>query len=125
MTDTQLPTFAFVASAAAAQVALLEMEPAGFWTLMAGAQVLILLSYAASSLPIWSGWIDGTLTQRLTILQSLLVALVAGNVAFFLSFEYGFSKLIALIAAAAGGYGGDKLLAPLMARIFGKVGPQS
>lgn len=101
-----------------------DVQSSAFLTLLGGAQVLILLAYFASSLPIWAGWIDGSLMARLTIVQSLMVALVAGNVAFFLSFEYGLSKLIALIAAAAGGYGGDKLLAPLMARILGKVDRQ-
>lgn len=92
-----------------------------FTGLLMFAQGLALVGYLASSLPTWAGWLDGTALQRLTIIQGAIVAILAGNVAFFLSVEAGISQILCLLSAAAGGYGGDKVLVPMLNRIFGKA----
>lgn len=117
--DTKLALFGFIGSAMAAQAA--PFESRGFLALFGFAQLLAVIGYLASSLPLWAGWIDGTTLQRLTIVQGLLVAVLAGNVAFFLAVEYGLSQILSMMAAAAGGYGGDKFLMPLLNRVVGKV----
>lgn len=93
----------------------------GFWGMLAFAQALTVVGYLASSLPQWAGWIDGTVLQRLTILQGAVVAWFAGNVGYLLAVSNELSQIMCLLSAAAGGYGGDKFLMPLMQRIFGKT----
>lgn len=115
--DTKQAAFAFIGSAWAASPTL---NIGGFAGMLAFAQVLAIVGYLASSLPAWAGWVDGTVLQRLTIVQGAVVAILAGNVAFFLALEYEFSQIITLLSAAAGGYGGDKFLAPVLARVFGR-----
>ena len=109
----------FIGSAMASPVVALSGN--SFAGLLMFAQGLALVGYLASSLPTWAGWLDGSVLQRLTIIQGAIVAILAGNVAFFLSVEAGISQILCLLSAAAGGYGGDKVLVPLLNRLFGKV----
>lgn len=117
--DTKLAAFGFIGSAMAAQAA--SFDSRGFLAMIAFAQFLSIVGYLASSLPVWAGWLDGTTLQRLTIVQGVLVAVLAGNFAFFLAVENGVSQILSLLGAAAGGYGGDKFLMPLLNRVFGRA----
>lgn len=117
------PSSFFIASAPlayAASSAPIAFGSSHFWWMLAGAQVLLGLGYLASSLPTWAKWEDGTTLERLVIIQGVFVSIVAGNVAFFLAIEYGSSDITRLLASAAGGYGGDKLLSPLLERVLGR-----
>lgn len=86
------------------------------------AQVPILFGYGSSSLSMWAGWADGTVRDRLLIIQGLMAAMFGGNVAYLGGlYMADLPEWMALMAAGAGGFGGDKFLAPLMQRIFGKA----
>jgi hypothetical protein len=100
----------------------LDLGSARWWGLFLFAQLITLLGYAASSLSQWAGWVDGTVLAKLTIIQGVACSLMAGNIAFLLGLHYAqVTEVQALIASGAGGYGGDKLLTPLLNRIFGKA----
>lgn len=111
-----------MAIAASETVKALDFHSARWWGLFIFVQLITLLGYAASSLSQWAGWIDGTVLARLTIIQGVACSLMAGNIAFLLGVHYmQVTEVQALIASGAGGYGGDKLLTPLLNRIFGKA----
>lgn len=110
------------AMAAGETVKALDFHSGRWWGLFLFVQLITLLGYAASSLSQWAGWIDGTILAKLQIIQGVACALMAGNIAFLLGVHYAqVTEVQALIASGAGGYGGDKLLTPLLNRIFGKA----
>jgi hypothetical protein len=111
-------------SALAADMAVgkLDLGNLRFWGVLAAVQAVTLVGYCASSLPQWAGWVDGTALVRLTIIQGVVTSLMAGNIAFFTGLYYaGLTEIVALMAAGAGGFGGDKFLVPVLQRLFGKA----
>jgi hypothetical protein len=126
-------------AAFAADQAVHSIDPGAprFWVALGAVQVLSLVGYAASSLPQWAGWIKDTggpvavLERRLKIVQGMVIALLAGNCAYYGGHHYwGLAEILAFGTAAMASYGGDKFLSPLMSRIatmfqaaFGKTDP--
>lgn len=117
-------------AAVAAEQAVLRMDAGGlrFWVATAAVQILWLAGYAASSLPEWAQWKDTSggevviATRRLKIIQGMVIAGLAGNIAYFGGFYYaGVAEAGCFIAAAVAAYGGDKFLAPLLSRITGRT----
>lgn len=89
-----------------------------FWAALAAVQVLWLFGYAASSLPVWAKWPDGTVGDRLTIVQGALVAGLAGNIAYYGGYYYaGFAEVACYIGSGVAGWGGDKFLTPVLQRV--------
>lgn len=122
----------------AADQVLIPFDPSTgrFWITFAMVQVLNLLGYGASSLPQLASWIDeGTarevLEKRLTIVQGVLVSIMAGNIAYYagrysvwpavLPANFGATEIVCFISAAVAAYGGDKFLSPLLSRITGRA----
>lgn len=98
-----------------------------FWIALAVAQVISLLGYGASSLPQWAGWVDDTggavamLERKLKIIQGLVIAFLAGNIAYFGGLYYALAEIPCFGAAALAAYGGDKFLTPLLSRLTGRA----
>lgn len=112
-----IPIAAFAADRAA-----LDLTNGRWWAILGFVQAITLLGYAASSLSQWAGWIDGTVLVRLQIIQGVMVAILAGNVAYFTALHSAnLPEVYALMSSGAGGYGGDKFLTPLLTRIFGRA----
>lgn len=115
----------------AAYAAASFSEQAGtarFWAAAAAVQVLSLFGYAGSALPDWAQWVDDTgglvaiAERRLKILKGMVLAFLAGNVAYFGGYYLaGAPEIACFIAAAVAAYGGDKFLAPVLGRITGKA----
>ena len=114
------------ASAAALEtVKVIDLESGRWWAVLLFVQVITLVGYAASSLSQWAGWIDGTILQRLTIMQGMFAALLAGNMSYFLGLHYaGLSEIMAMMASGAGGYGGDRYLVPMFQKLLGRLTDQ-
>lgn len=117
-------------AAAAAEQAVRAADPGAprFWAALAAVQVLALFGYAASSLPQWAGWIDDTggavavLERRLKIVQGLVIAILAGNLAYFGGFYcFAWPEIPCFGAAAMASYGGDRFLSPLLSRLTGRI----
>lgn len=117
----------------AAEQAMRALDPgaARFWWALVAVQVLALVGYAASSLPQWAGWIDDSggavavLERRLKIVQGLVIALLAGDCAYYGGYHYfGMAEVLCFGAAAVAAYGGDKFLSPLLSRLTGRVQQQ-
>lgn len=116
------------AGLADAAVRTMDASTGRFWFTLAAVQVLSLLGYGTSSLPQWAGWVDETggivavLERRLKIIQGMLIAFLAGNIAYYGGYYYFTLAEIACFGAASiAAYGGDKFLTPLLSRITGKV----
>ena len=108
-----------LAARAAEQLAR-DFEPGTtrFWFTLAAVQVLWAIGYAASSLPAWAKWQDGTRLDRLTIVQGVVVAGMAGNICYYGAFYYmGAAEIASFICSGLAGFGGDKFLAPLIGRL--------
>lgn len=133
-----LPALWAPAAAVLAEAAMRTLEPgtSRFWWTLGVVQVLGLFGYGCSSIPQLAGWIDPTgdvvvrLERRLKIIQGAMIALLAGNLAYYGGYYYGGVVEIGCFGAAAlAAYGGDKFLSPLLqratdlyTRIFGKPG---
>lgn len=125
-----LPLALVPLAVAAAEAAVRELDASGvrFWAAFAAVQVLWLLGYAGSSLPQLAKWQDTTggevaiAERRLTIIQGVAVAALAGNIAYFGGYYYaGLAQVVCFIGAAAAAWGGDKFLTPILARITGRA----
>lgn len=98
-----------------------------FWVTLLAVQILTTLGYGASSLVQWAKWTDGTLADRLLIVQGWWIAMLAGNVAYYGGFYYLPSvgvitnEVGCFIAAAVAGFGGDRFMAPLLLRLTGRI----
>lgn len=99
-----------------------------FWAAFIAVQLLWLLGYAGSSLPEWAKWHDTTggdiavAERRLKIIQGMVVAMLAGNIAYYGGHYYlGVAQVACFIGAAAAAWGGDKFLTPILSRITGKA----
>lgn len=89
-----------------------------FWITMIAVQFLATLGYVASSLAQWAKWPDGTLTERLEVVQGFLTSILAGNIAYYAGYYYmAWPEIACFIATAVCGWGGDKFLSPLLTRI--------
>lgn len=126
----RLPLFLLPAVAYAAAQATLAVDAGStrFWVALVAVQVLAAFGYAASSLPEWAQWVDDTggavaiAERRLKIVQGFMIALLAGNIAYYGGFYYfAIAEIPSFIAGAVAAYGGDKFLSPLLSRITGKV----
>lgn len=112
---------------AEAGVRTMNFSSAQFWWTLAAVQLLGCFGYGCSSLPQFAGWIDPTggavvqLERRLKIMQGVLIALLAGNLAYYGSWYYNFAEIVCFGAAALAAYGGDKFLTPLLSRLTGKA----
>src|SRR5205807_769955 len=102
------------ALATAQGVRMLDGSSPRFWMAFFVVQVLALAGYAASSLPEWAEWKDQTgdpvaiAQRRLKIIQGLVIALLAGNIAYYGGFHYlAVAEVASFIAAAVAAYGGD------------------
>lgn len=117
------------AALAAAQATLAVDAGTGrFWAAFGAVQVLSFFGYAASSLPEWAQWVDDSggvveiVERRLKIVQGMIIAVLAGNIAYYGGFYYaGLAEIPCFIGAAVAAYGGDKFLSPLLSRITGKA----
>lgn len=102
-----------------------------FWATMGAVQLLALLGYAGSSLAQWAKWPDGTLLDRLTIMQGAVTSILAGNLCYYGGFyllpiwQINLPEIGCFIATPVAGWGGDKFISPILARITGKIGGQS
>lgn len=117
-----------VAKAAAQATLAADAGTPRFWVALGAVQVLAFFGYGASSLPEWAQWKDVTggdvaiAQRRLKIVQGLMIALLAGNIAYYGGMYYlAGPEIVCFIAAAVAAYGGDKFLSPLLSRITGKV----
>jgi hypothetical protein len=98
-----------------------------FWVTLFAVQILTTLGYGASSLAQLAKWRDGSLYERLMIMQGFWVAMLAGNIAYYGGFYYLPSMGVitnevgCFIGAAVAGFGGERFLTPLLFRITGKI----
>lgn len=102
-----------------------EWNGGAFWALFGVVQVLWAFGYLLSSLPKWGKWVDGQADTeyKLSIVVGVLFALIAGNLAYYLAYyEANLKHLYCFITALAGGFAGEKWLAPLLMR-FLPAGP--
>lgn len=106
----------------------LEPGSGRFWFALFAVQVLVAIGHAASSLPDWARWKDtsggevAVAERRLKLLQGLVLAALAGNIAYFGGHHYySLPEIPSFIAAALAAYGGDKFLSPLLSRLTGKA----
>lgn len=114
--------------AADAVVRTLDASTWRFWGAAFAVQLLWLIGYGASSLPEWAQWRDRTggdvaiAERRLRIIQRMLLACLAGNVAYYGGYYYyTLAEILCFLAAAVAAYGGDKFLGAVLARITGKA----
>jgi hypothetical protein len=92
-----------------------------FWWLFGGVQLLWAIGYCSSSLPKWGKWIDGdaSTADKLAVVAGVLCALLAGNAAYYLGYyEAGLARLYCLLAAAGGGFMGERYLTPLFSKMM-------
>lgn len=112
-------------AALGAEQLLRVFEPGNwrFWAAFGVVQLLWLWGYLASSLPAWAKWDDGTVLDRLTIVQGTFVAALAGNIAYHGGFYYlGLAEIVCFIATSVAAWGGDKFLSPLLQRGYALFG---
>lgn len=112
-------------------IRILDASAPRFWWAAVAVQVLWLLGYGCSSLPEWAQWKDRTggdvavAERRLKIIQRMLLACLAGNVAYYGGYYYfGLAEVGCFLAAAVGAYGGDKFLGVVLSRITGRAGQE-
>lgn len=92
-----------------------------WWVTIIVLQIAILVAYAASSLPKWAKWEDGTKLDRLTIAQGVLISMVAGNIGWTLTYHYAHAhEAVCWVTAVLASYGGDAYLAKKMDQFFGR-----
>lgn len=120
-----LPLAAFAAEKIARSIDAGEIR---FWVAFGAVQILAFAGYGASSLPEWAKWVDleggamAIVERRLKILQGLIIALLAGNIAYYGGYYYAMlAEIVCFIGAAVAAYGGDRFLSPLLSRITGRV----
>lgn len=92
-----------------------------FWYLFAAVQLCWAVGYCMSSLPKWGKWVDGQADTeyKLTVIVGLIFAFTAGNLAYYLTFyEANVKHLYSFVAALAGGFAGEKWLAPFLMRLL-------
>lgn len=91
-----------------------------FWMAEVAVLTLALVGYGASSLKDWACWRDGTTVQRLEVVQSMIVSVLAGHITYYGGYYYAFSLDIRIpeigcfIGTALGGYGGAKYVTVLV-----------
>lgn len=107
----------FTAYAADTAAKAMDFTSLATWITLGAVMLLTLAGYAGSSLPQWAGWVQGDLTTRLQLAAGLITALLAGNFAYFLARHLDMPGIVCFMAATAGGWGGDKFLAPLLGRL--------
>jgi len=96
-----------------------------FWVALVAIQVISLIGYAASSLPAWAKWSDGTQHDRLTILRGTIASLLSSNIAFGVGYYYYYlPDIICWVAVAIGGYAGDAFLSPLIGKFVTLLQPK-
>ena len=111
-----------VAAASTEVLRILDVLNPMFWAGVLVVQLVSLLGYLVSSLPVWAGWADGTLKDRLTILRGTLSSLFSANCIFGLGYYYyQFPEVLCWVCAGIAGYAGDAVLAPLLARLVGFI----
>lgn len=94
-----------------------DMSTLEFWLTLLCVQGLTMIGYGASSLALWAKWPDGSLEQRLTIVQGMLVAGLAGNIGYYYSYySMAFPQIGSFTLAALCSFGGDKFVSPLVTR---------
>jgi len=114
--------FAFPYATAAEQMSRSLIGDTRFWVVAAAVQVLGVIGYLASSLAQWAKWPDGTLIERLALVQGSVTALLAANIAFYGGYYYvECPEIVAFIAAAVASWGGDKFISPILVRITGRI----
>jgi hypothetical protein len=120
---SSLPFLLVCCAAYAADPRLLQSDwsQTWFWWLFCAVQVLVSLGYLMSSLPKWGRWIDGAADTeyKLNIIVGVLFALVAGNLGYYLGYYEAQLKLLwCMLTALAGGFAGEKWLAPFLMRLL-------
>jgi hypothetical protein len=123
-----VPIAAYAAEAVTRE---LDAESWRFWAAFIAVQILWGLGYAGSSLQEWAGWQDKSggdvaiAERRLKIIQGMVIAALAGNIAYFGGHYYlGVAQVACFIGAAAAAWGGDKFLTPILTRITGRASQQ-
>ena len=112
-----------IAYAAAAEVVprAFDVLALRWWVTHLMLLVVLLMAYLASSLPKWAKWEDGSRLDRLTITQGVLVSMLAGFIAWLLSYYYAnLHEAVCFVAAVLAAYGGDAYLLKQMERMFGR-----
>ncbi len=107
-------------AALAAEQLVRAFEPSGlrFWVTLAAVQILWFVGYAASSLPAWAKWPDGTVLDRLTIIQGVVTGALAGNICYYGGLYYlDIAEVACFIGTGLAGFGGDKFVSPLLSRL--------
>lgn len=90
-----------------------------FWWTFGAVQVLWIIGYLSSSLPAWANWSTADGKTRLTVIAGIFCALIAGNVAYYLSYyEMNWPTLYCFFGAIGGGFLGEKYLTPLFQRLM-------
>lgn len=115
-----------VAAAASDRAIQLDWNHNWFWWVFLAVQVAIALGYCMSSLPKWGRWVDGAADTeyKLTLVVGVMFAIVAGNLAYYISFyEAGVKHLYCFLTALAGGFAGEKWLAPFLMRLLPTYAP--
>lgn len=113
-----------LASAAFAASTPRSIDPLSWrwWVTMALLHVVILIAYGAASLPKWANWIEGSRHDRFTIAQGVLISLVAGNVAWALSYYYANAhEAVSWVMAVLAAYSGDSYLRRQLERLIGRM----
>lgn len=117
-------------AAIAAEAATHELDAGSwrFWAAFGAVQILWGLGYAGSSLHEWAGWKDTSggdvaiAERRLKIIQGMVIAALAGNIAYYGGYYYlSVAQVACFIGAAAAAWGGDKFLTPILTRITGRA----
>ena len=89
---------------------------------MALLHVVILIAYGAASLPKWAQWIDGSRLERFTIVQGVLISLIAGWLAWMLFYHYGNAhEALCWVMVVLGSYFGEQFLRMVLERYAGKL----
>lgn len=100
-----------------------EWERGPFWIAFLFVQLLILIGYAASSLPQWADWTTGEPRRRYELVGSVFAALLAGNSTYFAGlYAIGWAQIYCFLATPFSAYAGDKFIAPVAARITDAIG---
>lgn len=99
-----------------------DFESPYWWLTFGAVQIIVLIGYAAASLPAWAKWEDGNRQDRLTIIQGVIASILAGNIAYSLSYYAARAPEVwCLVAAALAAYAGDAYLRPMLQRVLGRM----
>lgn len=116
---------AVATAAAATEQQKLLTDPALVpWLTWLWVVALSAIGWAASSLATLAGWVDGSMADRLKIIQGVIASVLAGVVAFLLGKYAAVPELLVFLGVAGAGFMGEKYLLPLFQRILGVLFPQ-